>query len=63
MRGRDDVLWITFEDLKEDLEGSVKKVADFLQIECDAQLLAMVCLLLLASRLPSEQCAFACDFC
>ena len=57
------MLWITFEDLKEDLEGSVKKVADFLQIECDAQLLAMVCLLLLASRLPSEQCAFACDFC
>ena len=42
MRGRDDVLWITFEDLKEDLPGSVKKVADFLKIECDDKLLATV---------------------
>ena len=46
MRERDDVLWITFEDLKEDLEGSVKKVAKFLKIDCDDQLLATV-------RLPS----------
>jgi len=42
VRDRDDVLWITFEDLKEDLAGSVKKVAEFLQIECDDQMLAMV---------------------
>jgi hypothetical protein len=46
VRERDDVLWITFEDLKEDLEGSVKKVAKFLKIDCDDQLLATV-------RLPS----------
>lgn len=45
------MLWITFEDLKEDLEGSVKKVADFLQIECDEKLLATVRLALFASRL------------
>ena len=36
------MLWITFEDLKEDLEGSVKRVADFLKIECDEKLLATV---------------------
>ena len=43
------MLWITFEDLKEDLEGSVKKVADFLKIECDAHLLATVCLCISAA--------------
>ena len=42
VRHRPDVLWITFEDLKDDLEGSIRKVAAFLEIECDAELLAVV---------------------
>lgn len=42
VREREDVLWITFEDLKEDLEGSILKVARFIGVECGPALLATV---------------------
>jgi len=34
-RHREDVLFLFFEDMKEDLPGTVRKVADFMQIEAD----------------------------
>ena len=41
-RGADDVLFIFFEDLKEDLKGSIKKVAAHIGVACDDELLEIV---------------------
>ena len=30
-------MWVNFEDLKSDLKGQVKKIAKFLEIECDEE--------------------------
>ena len=42
VRNEKNVLWVCFEDLKADLSGQVKRVADFLGIACDEKLLATV---------------------
>lgn len=41
-RKNPDVLWVFFEDLKDNLPGCVELVAEFLRIDTDAALLAKV---------------------
>mmetsp|Transcript_19713 Transcript_19713/g.27203 ORF Transcript_19713/g.27203 Transcript_19713/m.27203 type:complete len:304 (+) Transcript_19713:32-943(+) len=33
----ENIMWVNFEDLKSDLKGQVKKIAKFLEIECDEE--------------------------
>jgi len=41
-RNDPDVLWVCFEDLKSDLAGQVKRIAKFMDIECDDAKLSKV---------------------
>ena len=43
MRESKDVLWLFFEDLKEDLPGCVEKISEFMGIELDDELKKIVC--------------------
>lgn len=38
-RGDPNVLWVFFEDLKEDLRGQIKRIADFIEVDADDELL------------------------
>ena len=43
VRESKDVLWVFFEDLKEDLPKCVEKIAEFMEIELDDELKKIVC--------------------
>lgn len=37
-RHRSDVLWVTFEDLKKDLRGEIRRIAEFMEVKLDQDL-------------------------